>query len=430
MSIYDLVRAAVGNSFRSMGRTMLTVVAIVIGAFTLTLTNGVGNGISSYIDSTISAIGASDVLTITKAKPDGTGPQRYDPNKAVVSTGDGGPDESGTVTAITTADLAQLQGVDGVDSVAPVLTVRPDYVAYGGGLPYQLSIGGLVPGTTLQLAAGVQPQWDSTQRQMALPESFVAPLGFRSDADAVGTTITLGVTDATGKRSTLTATVVGVAAKGLVGGDVASANHALTQVLYERQSVGLSTTTKQNYAEAIVRFPATDSAAQVAQLKTRLADLGYEAQTVDDQIGSFKSVIDAVVLVLDGFAVIALLAAGFGIVNTMMMSVRERTREIGLMKAMGLGSGRIFGLFSLEAVFIGLLGSALGVGLAIGAGAITNTVLAGNLLANLPGLTLLSFPLISVAVIVSLILAIAFLAGTTPALRGARQDPIESLHYE
>ena len=63
---------------------------------------------------------------------------------------------------------------------------------------------------------------------------------------------------------------------------------------------------------------------------------------------------------LDAFAVIALIAAGFGIINTLLMSVQERTREIGLMKAMGLGGGRIFAMFSIEAIFIGFLGSAIG----------------------------------------------------------------------
>ena len=82
----------------------------------------------------------------------------------------------------------------------------------------------------------------------------------------------------------------------------------------------------------------------------------------------FKTVIDGIVLVLNAFAIIALLAASFGIVNTLFMSVQERTREIGLMKAMGMGNGRVFSLFSIEAAFIGFLGSAIGVVIAMLAG--------------------------------------------------------------
>lgn len=135
-------------------------------------------------------------------------------------------------------------------------------------------------------------------------------------------------------------------------------------------------------------------------------------------------------LVLNAFAVIALLAAAFGIVNTLFMSVQERTREIGLMKAMGMGGGKVFGLFSLEATFIGFLGSAIGALLGIAAGTGISSALSGNLLADLPGLTLIAFDPASIAVIVVLVMAIAFLAGTLPAARAARANPVESLRYE
>ena len=82
-------------------------------------------------------------------------------------------------------------------------------------------------------------------------------------------------------------------------------------------------------------------------------------------------------LVLNGFAVIALIAAGIGIVNTLFMAVQERTREVGLMKAMGMSSGRVFSLFSLEAVVIGLIGSAIGRAGAIGVGQVVNSVAGG-----------------------------------------------------
>lgn len=103
-------------------------------------------------------------------------------------------------------------------------------------------------------------------------------------------------------------------------------------------------------------------------LQDRLADAGYTGSTLEDQLGTITAVIDGIVLVLNGFAVIALVAAGIGIVNTLFMAVQERTREVGLMKAMGLSSGRVFSLFSIEAVVIGLVGSALGVLGAVGAG--------------------------------------------------------------
>ena len=100
------------------------------------------------------------------------------------------------------------------------------------------------------------------------------------------------------------------------------------------------------------------------------------------------------------------------------------------MKAMGMGSGKVFGLFSLEAVFIGFLGSAIGAGLAMLAGTAVSSTLAGALLSDLPGLTLLAFDPTSIAVIILIVMGIAFLAGTLPAARAARADPVTSLRYE
>ena len=134
--------------------------------------------------------------------------------------------------------------------------------------------------------------------------------------------------------------------------------------------------------------------------------------------------------VLDAFAVIALLAAGFGIVNTLLMSVQERTREIGLMKAMGMTGGKVFALFSFEAIFIGFLGSAIGAAVAIGVGSLLSGRLAAGPLAALPGLNILLFNPLSILAIVLVVMAIAFLAGTLPARRAAQQDPIQALRYE
>jgi putative ABC transport system permease protein len=81
MRTVDLVSTAVANTFRSKTRTILTVLAIFVGAFTLTITNGLGTGINAFIDKTVASMGASDVLTVTKTtSATSTGPQKYDPD--------------------------------------------------------------------------------------------------------------------------------------------------------------------------------------------------------------------------------------------------------------------------------------------------------------------------------------------------------------
>ena len=431
MNAFDLIGSAVSNSIRSKTRTLLTVLAIFIGAFTLTLTSGVGTGINRYIDDTVSSIGASDIITVTKTAEETTteGPAEYNPDSNLVDGQFQGPATT-SVEAITPADIDDLAEVSGVLSVEPTIGVATDYVQLGDGGQYQASVGSIIPGMTLQMVSGAQPVYNADDYEIALPESYITPLGFSGNSDAVGQTITIGLTDATGTSSTIDATVVGVTEPGLVGGSSLSANDALTQALYSAQSVGLADSTRDSYSSATVRFDDTISDEALTDLRDDLTAAGYDSTTVEDQIGSFKSVIDAIVLVLNGFAVIALIAAGFGIVNTLLMSVQERTREIGLMKAMGMGGGRVFSLFSLEAVFIGFLGSAIGVGAGMLAGFGINTALAGSLLADLPGLTLVAFDPLAVGTIVITVMAIAFLAGTIPALRAAKADPIESLRYE
>jgi putative ABC transport system permease protein len=158
----------------------------------------------------------------------------------------------------------------------------------------------------------------------------------------------------------------------------------------------------------------------------------YQGTTIAGQLGTFQTVIDGIILVLNAFAIIALLAAGFGIINTLLMSVQERTREIGLMKAMGMSGGRIFALFSTEAVFIGFLGSAIGAGIAILVGGIVSRVLGARPLKALAGLQILQFTPASILTVLLLLLVmgISLVAAVLPAGRAARQSPIDSLRYE
>jgi putative ABC transport system permease protein len=170
--------------------------------------------------------------------------------------------------------------------------------------------------------------------------------------------------------------------------------------------------------------------AQINSLKSKLKAQGYDAQTIKDQVSTVFTVINAVTYVLDGFAIITLIAATFGIINTLYMSVQDRTKEIGLMKALGMGKQKIFLLFSIEAVLIGFWGSILGIGFANLVGRLVNNVTSKGFLKDFTGLHLLSFPAMSSFIIVIAIMFIAFLAGTLPARRAANKDPIESLRYE
>ena len=428
----DLISSAVSNTFRSKTRTILTILAIFVGAFTLTITNGLGTGINRYIDDTVSAIGAGDVLTVTKPADDAAatsdGPTEYNPD--TIESGQPGP-PGATLTAMTPDDISTLGTIDGVLRAQATKSISVDFIQYDGGTRYVVGVGSLVPGQTIQLAEGSEPDQSASALEVAIPGSFVEPLGFANAGAAVGQTVTLAVTDAERTQQTVEATVSGVTEATLIaGGSSAVPNEALTDALFAAQNVGVPTDQQERYAQASVWFDAGATEQQITDLKQRLGDAGYTSTTVADQLGTFKSVIDAIVLVLNAFAAIALLAASFGIVNTLLMSVQERTREIGLMKAMGMGSGKVFALFSLEAVFIGFLGSAIGAGIGMLVGGAISSSLASGLFADLTGLTLIAFDPLSIAVIILVVMGIAFLAGTLPAVRAARADPVTSLRYE
>lgn len=434
MNARDLVGSAVANTFRSKTRTLLTILAIFVGAFTLTLTSGLGTGINAYIDDTVSGVGSSNAMTVTKpaegsatfgsAAP--SEPAEYDPDTV------SGSIPGSTVVSMTQDDIDAITDTKGVENVHASRAISPDYVQFDDGTRYVASVGSLVPGQTILLSAGAEPDSDAKDLQLALPDSYLKPLGFDEAEDAIGATIDLAITDATFTQHTVEATVVGVTEEALASPLGASlvVNDALTEELYSLQSQGLPADQLDRFTSATVWFADGATPAQIDALKDRLADEGYSGTTVADQLGMITTVIDGIVLVLNAFAIIALLAASFGIVNTLYMSVQERTREIGLMKAMGMGSGRIFTLFSLEAAFLGLLGSAIGVVIAMIGGTAISSVLSTTVLSDLPGLTLIAFDPASIASIILLVMVIAFLAGTLPAARAAKADPVTSLRYE
>ena len=129
MKITDMLTTAVGNTLRSKTRTTLTVLAIFIGAFTLTITSAIGTGVSDYIDNQIGAFGAKDVLTITKASEETAqqeGPAEYDPDAGIV-----GADLTQFETEpLTEVDLDAIRRVDGILDVSAVRQVNPRYIEY------------------------------------------------------------------------------------------------------------------------------------------------------------------------------------------------------------------------------------------------------------------------------------------------------------
>jgi len=429
MKFTDIVLTANANMFRSKARTILTVIAIIIGAMTITLTNGIGTGVKSYLNQQLGNLGATNVLYITQKAPAGggigSGPTKYNAGTGATSIGRLGQARQ----MLDTKDLAAIKAVPGITSVQASYSPTPDYIQGTAG-KWQLSLAEQSGATTAKMATGQGVDDNNSANQISIPLSYVTPLGYANNQAAIGQTVAIAVTNAYGAQSTVKATVTGVQDKSLLGQSMLYGNTSLIEQLNNTQNVGIPPALADTFATATAIFPGNYTPTHITALESTLKDKGYTAKTIKDEESTIFTAVNAVIVVLDIFGVIALLAASFGIVNTLLMSVQERTKEIGLMKALGMSSRRVFLLFSIEAVLIGFWGSVLGVGIAALFGSVINVIGRHAFLKNLPGFSLLTFPLSTVVVVIVVIMLIAFLAGTLPAIRASRKNPIEALRYE
>ncbi len=158
--------------------------------------------------------------------------------------------------------------------------------------------------------------------------------------------------------------------------------------------------------------------------------MGFNALTAEDILAEINGVFNVIQVGLSAFGIIALVVAAIGIINTLLMAIHERTREIGVMKAVGATRGNIRMLFTTEGAALGFLGGAVGGLLALFLGQAINVIGARTFLSDFPGFELSSFTWWLIPGVITLTTAISLLAGLYPANRAARLDPVEALRYE
>jgi len=185
---------------------------------------------------------------------------------------------------------------------------------------------------------------------------------------------------------------------------------------------------RRTYAAATVRVERPQDTEEVEK---RIKEMGFGAFSVADVMQSQKRAFILIDLLLGLVGSIALTVASLGIVNTMVMSILERTREIGVMKAIGAGDGDVRRIFLIEASLIGLTGGVAGVALGWGVGRLIN--FGANIYLDrqgVPAANLFLIPWWLTAGAIAFAVLVGLVAGGFPAARAARLDPIQALRHD
>ncbi len=174
-----------------------------------------------------------------------------------------------------------------------------------------------------------------------------------------------------------------------------------------------------------------DNSKNAASAATAIKKFGVGAADAETSIKQQLTIFNILGLVLGGIGGIALAVAAIGVVNTMVMAILERTREIGVMRAVGAKRSTVRALFTFEASMLGFIGGIIGVAIGFGLTRIANVFVNRQLASqSVKAHDIIGLPLWLILAVIGIATLIGMLAGLYPAARAARLDPVEALRYE
>lgn len=434
MKTLDILRDANSNLWRNKIRSFLTILAIFIGSFTIILNSAINAGVNDFMDKQIANMGGDGYLEMMPKEAydtiasmiDNSGPQEYTDDK----------DSANAATYIKDEQIEKVKQIEGIKSFSVLPNSTADYITSNRtDKKYRLNINLVVDGINFDISNGVAPNTAAdAEFEIAVNEDLARALGYDDIAEIVGEKIQIAVPNNLGcytaiRRSEcqtiIEATVSGTQAPGILSMAGSRTNLALWNKISEINYLGMPPESVHSYQATADVEPD-----KIDEIKKQLEEIGLMAMSVDDEVGMFKTFFDAILIVFNIFGSIALIAASIGIINTLFMSVQERTREIGLDKALGMSNGKVFFSFSAEAIMLGFWGSVIGVIVSMIIGNIASGIAHETFLADFPTFKLTIFEPLTMIGIVAVIMLIAFLAGTLPARKASKKNPIDALRYE
>lgn len=340
-----------------------------------------------------------------------------------------GPPGSGARAVFTESDIEELRTIDGVAGVAPYAPISVDSLSYGGDT--------VAGGDTIATGPAYFPENSVAQGrafEQGEPELVLTPQAaaqFEGETE-IGDEVTVTFDDGSEAEMTVVGILDSSEARSPFDGFGEGSRIYMPTEPYSRTTTESVGGEQRVYPLAVVSADGPETVEDVeAQVRTYLetesdADMllpggfVFEIQTNEELLERVNDLLTTLTGFITGIALISLLVGSIGIANVMLVSVTERTRQIGIMKTVGAQNRDILQLFLTEAAILGLLGAAAGTIVGFAGGYVATHLL------ELPFVAPLEWALVAVCVGVF----VGMLAGLYPAWNAARTDPIDALRYE